>query len=121
MVERVVAKVNGLLDAITDVKSTDARNQALKALVTSSIELSRLLAVQRAVFKVSMPEILPHQKIMFDPTTMEDVGGEDEEHLREREIWCATFPGIIKRGDESGSHLHFINCVAKTRVLCSPE
>lgn len=79
------------------------------------------MQVQKAVFKVSMPEILPYQKIMFDAATMEDIGGEDEEHLAGREICCVTFPGIIKRGDENGGQLQFRNFISKARVLCSPE
>lgn len=97
------------------------RDQALRVLVNSSIELSRHLGVQKAVFQVSMPEILPHQKVMFDHSTMEDIGGEDEESLIQREICCVTFPGIIKRGDETGGHLQFRNVISKARVLCTPE
>ena len=114
-------RVNRILDAITDTKPTDARNQGLRALIGSAIELSRLLVMQRAIFKVAMPEILPHQRTVFDPATMEDMGGEDEEGLDEREICCVAFPGIIKRGDESGGHLQYRNVIAKARVLCSPE
>jgi hypothetical protein len=117
----VVSKVNRLLDAITNTKSTEARDQGLQALVTSAIELSRLLAVQKAVFKVEMPEILPHQRVMFDAEFMEDIGGEDEDSLADREICCVTFPGIIKRGDESGGHLQYRNVISKAKVLCSPE
>ncbi|KAK3321024.1 hypothetical protein B0T19DRAFT_255693 [Cercophora scortea] len=121
LTEAVVTKVNSILDAITDTTSTDARDQALAGLVAVSIELSRLLVVQKALFRVTMPEILPHQKTMFDATTMEDMGGEDEDSLAEREICCVTFPGIIKRGDESGGHLQYRNVISKARVLCSPE
>ncbi|KAK5661446.1 hypothetical protein OQA88_11347 [Cercophora sp. LCS_1] len=117
----IVRKVNALLDAITDTTASEVRNQGLRGLVTSAIELSRLLVVQKAVFKVFMPEILPHQRTMFDSTTMEDQGGEDDEGLEEREICCVAFPGILKRGDESGGHLQYCNVISKARVLCSPE
>ncbi|KAK0639269.1 hypothetical protein B0T16DRAFT_338127 [Cercophora newfieldiana] len=119
--DTIIQRVNHILDAITDTKPTDARDQGLRALVASAVELSRLLVVQKAIFKVAMPEILPHQQTIFDPATMEDMGGEDEEGLDEREICCVAFPGIIKRGDESGGHLQYRNVIAKARVLCSPE
>ncbi|KAH8888252.1 hypothetical protein GQ53DRAFT_616143, partial [Thozetella sp. PMI_491] len=119
--EAVISQINEIFDSLTDLKSTEARDQGLRALVTSAVELSRLLVVQKAVFKVTMPEILPHQKIMFDPATMEDIGGEDEDSLSEREICCVTFPGIIKRGDESGGQLQFRNVISKARVMCAPE
>lgn len=121
VINTIVSKVNGLLNTVTNTTSTDARDQGLQALINSAIDLSRLLAVQKAVFKIEMPEILPHQRIMFDADTMEDIGGEDEDSLADREICCVTFPGIIKRGDESGGHLQYRNVISKARVLCSPE
>ncbi|KAI0479253.1 RNA ligase-like domain-containing protein [Xylariaceae sp. FL0804] len=119
--EKVMSTVNRILDAITDAEASDARDQALRALVSSSIGLARLLVVQQAVFKVYMPKLFPHQQVLFDATTMDDVGEEDEDSLAAREICCVTFPGIIKTGDENGSHPQYRNVIAKARVLCSPE
>lgn len=126
-----VAHVNRIVDSlasdVTDSStapasvSTDARDQALRHLVGSAIELSRLLVVQKAVFDVWMPDIVPHQQIMFDHATMEDIGGEDEDSLVQREIFCVTFPSLIKQGDENGGQLQFRNIISKARVLCSPE
>ncbi|KAK4194750.1 hypothetical protein QBC40DRAFT_259677 [Triangularia verruculosa] len=121
IVDALVAKINGLLDEITSSKSNDARDQGLRSLISSAIDLSRLLDVQKAAFTVHMPEVLPHQQILFDAETMEDIGGEDEESLFQREISCVTFPGIIKSGDESGGHLQYRNVISKARVLCCPE
>jgi activating signal cointegrator complex subunit 1 len=130
----VVAHVNRVVDSITSDSaantdssaasakaSTDVRDQALRYLVGSAIELSRLLAVQKAVFEVWMPDIVPHQQIMFDHAIMDDIGGEDEDALVQREISCVTFPGLVKQGDENGGHLQFRNIITKARVLCSPE
>ncbi|KAI5862370.1 RNA ligase-like domain-containing protein [Durotheca rogersii] len=119
--ESVITKVNRIFDAITDANTTDARDQALRTLVNSSVELARLLVVQKATFKVHMPRILAHQMILFEPSTMEDIGAEDEESLTDREICCVAFPGLIKIGDENGSHPQFTNVVAKARVLCEPK
>ena len=121
VVDAVVSRVNTLLDAVTNTTSTEARDQGLQALVASAVDLSRQLAVQKAVFRVEMPDILPHQRTMFDAETMEDIGGEDEDSLAAREICCVTFPGITKRGDESGGHLQYRNVISKAKVLCSPE
>lgn len=90
-------------------------------LVNNSVELARLLAVQKAVLRVHMPDVLPHQRTLFEAATMEDVGGEDEEALARREIWCVVFPGVVKHGDENGGQMQFRNVIAKARVLCSPE
>ncbi|KJZ78814.1 hypothetical protein HIM_01587 [Hirsutella minnesotensis 3608] len=121
VVESVVARVNRILDAMTAQHSPgDARDSALRALVNSSIELARLLVVQRAVLRVHVPEVLPHQRVRFEPDTMEDVGGLEDHALTEREIDCVVFPGVIKHGDESGGQMQFRNVIAKARVLCKP-
>lgn len=119
--EDVIFRVNRILSSITDAKASDARDSALRLLINNTIELARLLSVQKAVFRVTMPQILPHQKTMFDPSEMEDIGGEDEERLTAREICCVTSPSIVKSGDEHGSHPQFRNVIAKARVLCAPE
>lgn len=128
LAEEVVSRISRVLDSITAVDNsttvtttTETRDQALRVLVNNSIELSRQLVVQKAVFEVWMPELLPHQKVLFDHVTMDDIGGEDEENLVDREICCVTFPGIIKRGDENGGQLQYRNVISKARVLCSPE
>lgn len=128
----VTSRINGLLDAITVDTTTikkssggkeilETRDQALRHLIHNSIELSRLFVVQKAAFEVWMPEIMPHQRVLFDHATMEDIGGEDEESLIQREICCITLPGVIKRGDENGSQLQFRNVISKARVLCGPR
>lgn len=127
IVENVAIAINSILSSITTdstastTPSSEARGQVLRQLINSAIDLSRLLVVQKAVFEVWMPDIVPHQQIMFDHSTMEDIGGEDEESLVQREISCVTFPGIIKRGDENGAQLQFRNVIAKAKVLCGPE
>ncbi|KAI1781158.1 hypothetical protein F4818DRAFT_30605 [Hypoxylon cercidicola] len=119
--ESVISRVNHILDAITDASATNARDHALRALVQNSVELARLLVVQKATFKAYMPKILPHQRTLFEASSMEDIGAEDEDSLAGREICCVTFPGVIKTGDENGSHPQFTNVVAKARVLCNTE
>jgi activating signal cointegrator complex subunit 1 len=121
VVENIVTEVNIIMGSISDLQTSETRDQSLRALINSSIELSRLLRVQKAVFSVTMPSIEEYQKTMFDAASMEDIGGEDEDTLEEREIRCVTFPGIIKNGDENGEREHLRNVVAKIRVLCAPD
>jgi len=121
IVESIVSTVNIILESISDAKTSDSRDVSLRALINNAIELSRLLRVQKAIFSVVMPSIEGHQRTMFDAQTMEDIGGEDEDTLNEREIRCVTFPGIIKSGDENGERGHLRNVVAKIRVLCAPD
>ncbi|TGO23876.1 hypothetical protein BPAE_0118g00030 [Botrytis paeoniae] len=121
VVNTVVAQLNSFLDPIFDVQSTEARDQSLKTIINAAIDLSRLLRVQKAVFSIMMPIIEDHQQTMFDEERMEDIGGEDEDTLNEREISCVTFPGIMKAGDENGERNHLVNIVAKMKVLCAPD
>ncbi|KAI0406281.1 hypothetical protein F4802DRAFT_606274 [Xylaria palmicola] len=118
--QNVITRVNRILNNITDAKATDGRDQALSVLVNNSISLARLLVAQKALFKVTMPKILPYQRILYETDTMEHIG-EEEDGLTSREIRCVTFPGIIKTGDENGKHLQYRNVIAKATVLCGPE
>lgn len=120
LVTNLVNRINSILESISDIQRSESRDQSLRSLLNSSIDLARLLRVQKAVFKPIMPVIESHQINIFDTNTMEDVGGEDEDSLEGREICCATFPGMIKEGDESGEHAQLKNVIAKARILCSP-
>ncbi|ESZ96889.1 hypothetical protein SBOR_2754 [Sclerotinia borealis F-4128] len=121
VVNTVVAQLNRLLDPICDVPSSEARDQSLKIIINTAIDLARLLRVQKASFSIMMPVIEHHQRTMFDEERMEDIGGEDEDNLNEREISCVTFPGIMKAGDENGERNHLVNIVTKMKVLCAPD
>lgn len=121
IVESIVRKINSIMDNISDAESSEARDQALRALINSAIDLSRLLRVQKAIFKTVMPVIEGHQINIFDAEVMEDIGGEDEDSLEGREIRCVTFPGMIKEGNESGEQTQLRNVIAKARVLCTPD
>ena len=121
MVESIMINVNKIMGSISDARASETRNQSLRAVINSAIDLSRLLRVQKANFGIIMPHIEGHQRTMFDSQTMEDIGGEDEDSLNEREIRCVTFPGIVKAGDENGERGHLRNVVAKIRVLCTPD
>ncbi|KAI1325868.1 hypothetical protein F5Y16DRAFT_411171 [Xylariaceae sp. FL0255] len=117
----VVSRINRILNSITGTQTTDARDQGLRVLVNSCINLARLLVGQKALFKVMMLKIFPYQRILFESETMEHIGIQDEDNGEPREIQCVTFPGIIKAGDENGKHLQYRNVIAKATVLCSSE
>ncbi|KAG6006033.1 hypothetical protein E4U21_007459 [Claviceps maximensis] len=133
-IEKVARRINRILEAITtdgngSTPSTPAssrsgpRHSSLRILVANSVELARLLVAQKAVLRVHMPDLAPHQQVPFDPATMEDVGGEDEDALAlaGRQIRCVVFPGVIKYGDENGGQMHFRNVITRTKVLCKPK
>jgi len=100
--EELVRQINHVMDSISDVQNSEARDQPLKAMIANAIDLSRLLRVQRAVFNIiTMPWMEDHQKMMFDTESMEDIGGEDEDALQEKEIILE----ILLRKQRSCVHL----------------
>lgn len=119
-VETVVQEIKTALNSIMDLPNPELWSQSLQTIVTDAIELSRLLRVQKAAFRVKTPPMIKDQPTYFDTQSMEDVGGEDGPGLEKRRIRCVTFPGIIKEGDENGFSVHLTNVVAKARVLCEP-
>lgn len=136
LITTLTARILHLLDSLLQPSPTpspptapnesheiDPRAPPLTHHLLTSLSLSRLLSIQRAQFHLSFPTILPHQRTLFDPLTMEDVGGvEDEEGLENREISCVVFPGLVKMGDESGGGLGvYRNVVKRARVLCREE
>lgn len=121
IINEVMRNANHLLTAITDTMPSEARDQSLRTLLLTAVDLARLLRVQRAEFTVMMPVVEDHQQTFFDADSMEDIGGEDESTLAHREILCVVFPGIMKAGDENGGRGHLRNVIGRIRVLCSPD
>ncbi|KFY25321.1 hypothetical protein V493_04704, partial [Pseudogymnoascus sp. VKM F-4281 (FW-2241)] len=117
----VVREATAILEGITDVEQDGGREVALRALVLEAIGLSRMLRVQKAIFKPIMTVVEGHQINIFDAETMDDIGGEDEETLEGRDILCMTFPGVLKEGDEKGERMQLRNVIARAKVVCSPD
>lgn len=106
-------------EAAARPQRSTARDAALRVLVNSSVELARLVAVQKAVLRVHMPVVAPRQRVPFSPDAMEDVGGgDDDDALARRSICAVVFPGLVKHGDEGGRHLQLRNVIAKASVVC---
>ncbi|KAJ5054154.1 uncharacterized protein L3040_000436 [Drepanopeziza brunnea f. sp. 'multigermtubi'] len=61
LVDGVVAQVSSIVESISEVKHTEARDQSLRTLIDSAVELSRLLRLQKAVFNIMMPCREGHQ------------------------------------------------------------
>ncbi|KOS18798.1 hypothetical protein ESCO_001019 [Escovopsis weberi] len=144
--EPIVQRIMTLLSALTapSAATRATASEALRVLVKNAVELARLLVVQKAKMRIYMPPVLPpaqhhhHQQrqqqqqhqhqgsdheqepVHFEPDTMEDVGGEDEDALAGREVACVVFPGVVKHGDENGGNAQFRNVIARAKVLCRP-
>lgn len=101
------------LSSLTDVEDLGARASSLSAIVMRAARLSHLFRVQRAQYEF----VLPVSGTLFDSNLMEDDTLEGESSA-ERTIRCATFPSVIKHGDENGDNAHLLNVVVKAKVLC---
>ncbi|OAQ95706.1 hypothetical protein LLEC1_07744 [Akanthomyces lecanii] len=115
--ETVVSRTNHILDALTgDAASSSNGSEGARDAAP------RVLAVLR----VYMPQVVPHQRVLFEPSMMEDIGGaeyddDDGEALLEREVGCVVFPGVVKRGDEHGAQMQYRNVICKAKVVCRQE
>ncbi|KAH7040093.1 uncharacterized protein B0I36DRAFT_5553 [Microdochium trichocladiopsis] len=121
LLDNSVARLNQILDSITDANTTDMRDQAARALLSNAMELAQSLALQKARFTVKIPSVLPQEHVTYDQSTMEDTGGEDDDDLIGRPVLCIIFPALVKNGDAAGEHLHFENVICKAKVLCTSE
>ncbi|KAI9832319.1 MAG: hypothetical protein M1826_002005 [Phylliscum demangeonii] len=145
-IDIIESRINGLLYELTDAKPSDARHKGLQSIVQQAVELSQILRIQYAQFKVDIPfiggadddddddEVEPHDEdddeegdeddddvdddpLIFDGMTMEDVTAEDEDALGDRDVRCVIFPCVVKYGDEEGNNLHLRNVLVKAKVL----
>jgi hypothetical protein len=110
----VAVNICVLLGKLTDAEDHESRVASLKSIVKRSIDLAHLFKSQRAQYDF----ILPLPNSTFDAVAMEDVSDEGDE-LHESPIICATFPSVIKTGDETGDNTHLTNVVFKAKVLRS--
>ncbi|KAK3691895.1 hypothetical protein LTR37_018388 [Vermiconidia calcicola] len=103
-----------ILKVMTDVDDSDVRMSSLKTIVQRAISLAHLIRVQQSQYEF----ILPLAGATFDATSMDDISdvGESENIRR---IRCATFPALIKIGDEDGKVLEPATIIVKAKVLCN--
>ncbi|KAK3713702.1 hypothetical protein LTR37_008396 [Vermiconidia calcicola] len=100
--------------AATDVDESDVRMSSLKTIVQRAISLAHLIRVQQMQYEF----VLPPAGAIFDAASMDDISdvGESENIRR---IRCATFPALIKIGDEDGKVLEPATIIVKAKVLCN--
>jgi len=105
--------VTTTLDVLAGMPSNGAKLATLKPIVRRAIVLAHLFRVQRARFSFN----LPSPKTAFDPKDMENIAF-DREAEEGHPIDCATFPLVLKLGDEHGSNLQCQNVLLKANVVC---
>lgn len=110
---RLAESIRAVLSALTDVEDFGPRANSLNSIVVRAVQLSHLFKVQRAQYEFA----LPAPGAPFRSDLMED-HAVDGEALADRTIECATFPSVIKHGDENGDDLLLSNIVVKAKIFC---
>lgn len=101
------------LDVLAGMPSSGTKLASLQPIVRRAIILAHLFRVQRARFIFDLPSPLA----AFDPTDMENVAF-DRETEKGYPIDCATFPLVLKLGDEHGTNMQCQNVLLKANVVC---
>jgi activating signal cointegrator complex subunit 1 len=101
------------LDVLAGMPSSGMKLASLQPIVRRAIILAHLFRVQRARFSFNLPSPMT----AFDPKDMENVAF-DREAEEGHPIDCATFPLVLKLGDEHGSNLQCQNVLLKANVVC---
>jgi hypothetical protein len=105
--------VTSTLDALSGQPTSDIKLSSLQPIVRRAITLSHLFRTQRARFSFDLPAPLA----AFDPSSMENVAF-DRDAAEGQPIDCATFPLVLKLGDEHGANVQWQNVLLKANVVC---
>jgi hypothetical protein len=101
------------LDVLAGMPSSGTKLASLQPIVRRAIILAHLFRVQRARFSFNLPSPMT----AFDPKDMENVAF-DREAEQGHPIDCATFPLVLKLGDELGANIQCQNVLLKANVVC---
>jgi hypothetical protein len=105
--------VTTTLDALSGQASSGAKLASLQPIVKRAITLAHLFRIQRARFSFDFPP----PSTSFDPSIMENVAF-DRDAEEGHPIDCATFPLVLKLGDEHGANVEWQNVLLKANVVC---
>jgi hypothetical protein len=105
--------VTSTLDAISGQASSGTKLTSLQPIIRRAIMLAHLFRIQRARFSLDLP--IPSKA--FDPNYMENVAF-DRDAGEGHPIDCATFPSVLKLGDENGANADWQNVLLKASVVC---
>jgi len=114
--QAVIGGICHCLCRVTNIELSESGKTSLKSITKRAVSLAHLFRMQRARYDFH----LPSPGDAFDPAVMEDASGSGEAQI-EVAVRCATFPAVIKLGDEYGDNLHLRNVIVKAKVLCDPE
>ena len=88
--------------------------EKLRHIIETAVNLAIELRVQRASFSVRPESLLGME---FNPETMEDLDGGEDDDWRGKKVGCVAWPALWKSGDENGEHPHLMNLIYKAQVI----
>lgn len=107
MHNEIMFEIHRALENAATIPWTEEVQAALSKIITSTIQLFRLLHRQAARFQVRMVDAitLGGKGNRYNSAYMEDLGNEMEDDEADWEVGIAVFPGIFKWGDERGENV----------------
>ncbi|KAK5135988.1 hypothetical protein LTR08_004242 [Meristemomyces frigidus] len=115
-IERMTSTISTTLGTLTNTANPNVTG--LLTFVRRAVALSHTFRLQRARYEV----YLPFPGAAFDAAMMEDISDHSEAPLPQStaasQIRCATFPAVVKIGDECGDNALLRNVILKAKVLC---
>ncbi|KAF3922216.1 hypothetical protein ABW21_db0209233 [Orbilia brochopaga] len=88
--------------------------EKLRSILETAASIAVDLRVQRAKFVVNPDNLLGEE---FDPETMEDLDGHEDEDCDGRLVACVAWPAVWKSGDENGENTHLKNLIYKAQIF----
>ncbi|TKA61494.1 hypothetical protein B0A55_12035 [Friedmanniomyces simplex] len=113
----LAGRVCAVLTTLTQVEGEEngTRLAAMTGIARRAIELQHLFRVQRARYQFD----LPSTSDLFYAEVMENISVDVDTPVESRVVKCATFPSVMKIGDEWGDNVHLTNVIVKAKVVCS--
>jgi activating signal cointegrator complex subunit 1 len=115
--KHLAERICSILTTLTEVDGNGNRLAALTSIVRRAIDLQHLFRAQRARYQFD----LPSTSDVFHAAVMDNIAVDEESPIdfSSRIVKAATWPSLIKIGDEFGDNVHFTNVIVKAKVVCS--
>ena len=107
--------IDNAMTELLNLSPSESRTTAIRAIVQSTMDITRKCQTQRAIFQFRMPS-LRHARPSFDSRFMLDVNEGDAPELDGTPIGMFLFPRVIKFGDEHGENVMY-NLMQKEMML----
>lgn len=116
LAERILKHTDEVMCDLANSWPSQERKQALRSIINQAVYMAKTFSLQRAQYTVEFPNV-ESGTVRFDPSTMEDIGADEDVNLDDSRVRCVVFPAVYKIGDERGDNTHLTNVISKARVV----